>query len=84
MSVDRVPTSILSRQEAGTRGRTLIVNLPGSPKAIIDCLDAVLPALIAGSPDERYVAVSVIESTASVRLEDDARALSSAMPRWWW
>ena len=45
VSVDRVPTSILSRQEAGTRGRTLIVNLPGSPKAIIDCLDAVLPAI---------------------------------------
>ena len=45
VSVERVPTSILSRQEAGTRGRTLIVNLPGSPKAIVDCLDAVLPAI---------------------------------------
>ncbi len=45
VSVERVPTSILSRQEAGVRGRTLILNLPGSPKAIIDCLDAVLPAV---------------------------------------
>ena len=45
VSVDRVPTSILSRSEAGTRGRTLIVNLPGSPSALRDCLLAILPAI---------------------------------------
>jgi len=45
ISVDRVPTSILSRAEAGLRGRTLIVNLPGSPSALRDCLLAVLPAV---------------------------------------
>jgi molybdopterin adenylyltransferase len=45
ISVDRVPTAILSRQIAGIRGRSLIVNLPGSPKAIEDCLEAVIPAI---------------------------------------
>lgn len=39
-----VPTAILSRQTAGIRGRSLIVNLPGKPSAIADCLDAVFPA----------------------------------------
>ena len=40
-----IPTAILSRQTAGTRGSCLIVNLPGSPKAIAECLDAVMPAI---------------------------------------
>ena len=40
-----VPTAILSRQTAGIRGRSLIVNLPGQPKAIAECLDAVFPAI---------------------------------------
>lgn len=40
-----VPTAILSRQLAGTRGRSLIVNLPGKPSAIRTCLDAVFPAI---------------------------------------
>ena len=40
-----IPTAILSRQLAGTRGSTLIINLPGSPKAIAECLDAVMPAI---------------------------------------
>lgn len=40
-----VPTAILSRQMAGIRGRSLIVNLPGSPKAIDECLDVVFPAI---------------------------------------
>ncbi|GGJ35225.1 hypothetical protein GCM10011320_48790 [Neoroseomonas lacus] len=39
-----VPIAILSRQVAGTRGRSLIVNLPGKPTAIAECLDAVFPA----------------------------------------
>ncbi len=43
-SLKVVPTAILSRQTAGIRGRTLIVNLPGKPSAIADCLDAVFPA----------------------------------------
>jgi len=40
-----IPTAILSRQIAGTRGSSLIINLPGNPKAIAECLDAVLPAV---------------------------------------
>ena len=45
VSLEKVPTAILSRQTAGTRGSTLIVNLPGQPKAIAECLDAVFPAI---------------------------------------
>jgi molybdopterin adenylyltransferase len=44
-SLQFVPTAILSRQTAGTRGSTLIVNLPGKPKAIRENLEAVFPAI---------------------------------------
>lgn len=37
--------AMLSRAAAGIRGRTLIVNLPGSPKAVSECLDVILPVL---------------------------------------
>ena len=40
-----VPTAILSRQTAGIRHHSLIVNLPGKPSAIADCLGAVMPAI---------------------------------------
>jgi len=45
VSLKVVPTAILSRQLAGIRGRSLIVNLPGKPSAIRDCLLAVFPAI---------------------------------------
>lgn len=45
VSLAKVPTAILSRQTAGIRGRSLIVNLPGRPRAIAECLDAVMPAI---------------------------------------
>ena len=45
VSLEIVPTAILSRQIAGTRGNSLIVNLPGKPSAIHDCLSAVFPAI---------------------------------------
>lgn len=44
-SLKFVPTAILSRQTAGVRGKSLIVNLPGKPTAIDDCLNAVFPAI---------------------------------------
>ena len=45
VSLKYVPTAILSRQTAGLRGRSLIVNLPGKPSAIAECLEAVFPAI---------------------------------------
>ena len=45
VSLRSVPTAILSRQTAGTRGRSLIVNLPGKPSAIAECLGAVFLAI---------------------------------------
>ena len=45
ISLKFVPTAILSRQIAGIRGQSLIINLPGKPSAIDDCLNAVFPAV---------------------------------------
>ncbi|MBO6494623.1 molybdopterin adenylyltransferase [Roseivirga sp.] len=45
VSLQYVPTAILSRQTAGIRGNSLIINLPGKPKSIRECLDAVFPAV---------------------------------------
>ncbi len=45
VSLLKVPTAILSRQTAGIRNASLIINLPGQPKAIRECLDAVMPAV---------------------------------------
>ncbi|MDR2207638.1 MAG: molybdopterin adenylyltransferase [Azoarcus sp.] len=44
-SLASVPTAILSRQTAGIRGQSLIINLPGKPAAIAECLHAVFPAV---------------------------------------
>lgn len=54
-SLNVVPTAILSRQEAGLRGTSLIISLPGNPSAISDCLEAVFAAVpyaieLAGGP----------------------------------
>lgn len=55
VSVEQVPTAILSRQTAGIRGSSLIINLPGNPGAISVCLEAVIGAIpgavhLAGGP----------------------------------
>lgn len=44
-SFDIAPTSILSRAVAGVRGRSLVVNLPGSPRAVRECLAILAPAI---------------------------------------
>ncbi|MFA5060168.1 MAG: molybdopterin adenylyltransferase [Candidatus Omnitrophota bacterium] len=45
VSLKYVPTAILSRQTAGIRNKTLIINLPGKPRSIEQCLEAVFPAV---------------------------------------
>ncbi|MEL6557083.1 MAG: molybdopterin adenylyltransferase [Bacteroidota bacterium] len=45
VSLQYVPTAILSRQTAGIRKKSLILNLPGKPKSIAECLEAVFPAI---------------------------------------
>lgn len=44
-SLQLTPRAMLSRAAAGIRGKTLIVNLPGSPKAVKECLEFILPSL---------------------------------------
>ncbi len=45
VSMSKTPHAMLSRAVAGIRGRTLIINLPGSPKAVRECLEVLMPAL---------------------------------------
>jgi molybdenum cofactor synthesis domain-containing protein len=58
MSLQHTPMAMLSRGIAGVRGRTLIINLPGSPKAVKECLEYLLPVLphainlLVGGPQE--------------------------------
>jgi molybdenum cofactor synthesis domain-containing protein len=44
-SLKKTSRAMLSRAVAGTRKKTLIINLPGSPKAVRECLEVVLPVL---------------------------------------
>lgn len=69
-SLRYVPTAILSRQTAGVRGRTLIVNLPGRPKAIRENLEAVFPAI-----------PYCIDLIGGPRLETNDAAMKSFRPR---
>ncbi|TVR04601.1 MAG: molybdopterin adenylyltransferase [Spirochaetaceae bacterium] len=65
-----VPTAILSRQTAGIRGTSLIVNLPGNPSAIADCLNAVFPAI--------PYCIDLLEGPA---LDTDPELLASFRPK---
>jgi len=44
-SLEKTPMAVLSRATAGVRGKCLIINLPGSPKAVQECLEVILPAI---------------------------------------
>jgi len=44
-SLEKTPMAVLSRAVAGLRGECLIINLPGSPKAVQECLEVILPAI---------------------------------------
>ncbi len=44
-TLSQTPMAMLSRATAGVRGRCLIINLPGSPKAVRECLEVILPAI---------------------------------------
>lgn len=47
-SLEKTPMAMLSRATAGIRGKCLIINMPGSPKAVGECLDVILPAVAHG------------------------------------
>jgi molybdopterin adenylyltransferase len=70
VSLKSVPTAILSRQTAGIRGRTLIVNLPGKPAAIRECLMAVMPAI-----------PYCIDLLGGPRLETDPKTVHAFRPK---
>ena len=44
-TLKNTPMAMLSRSMAGTRGRSLIITLPGSPKAVRECLEVIMPVL---------------------------------------
>ncbi|MCU0820773.1 MAG: molybdopterin adenylyltransferase [Beijerinckiaceae bacterium] len=69
-SLREVPTAILSRQIAGTRGTCLIINLPGKPSAIRTCLDAVFAAVPYG-----------IDLIGGARLETDPARIVAFRPK---
>ncbi|MHC5067459.1 MAG: molybdopterin adenylyltransferase [Planctomycetota bacterium] len=69
-SLKYVPTAILSRQTAGIRGRGLIINLPGKPTAIRECLDAVFPAV-----------PYCIDLTGGPRLETKPEVITAFRPK---
>ncbi len=69
-SLAEVPTAILSRQIAGTRGSCLIVNLPGRPSSIRTCLDAVFAAV-----------PYCIDLIGGPRLETDPRRVTAFRPK---
>ena len=70
VSLQYVPTAILSRQTAGIRGRALIVNLPGKPSAIRQCRDAVFPAI-----------PYCLDLTCASRLESDPAVIEVVRPK---
>ena len=69
-SLEEVPTAILSRQMAATRGKSLIVNLPGKPASIAVCLDAVFAAV-----------PYCLDLIGAARIETDPAVIASFRPK---
>jgi molybdopterin adenylyltransferase len=44
-TLSKTPMAMLSRATAGVRGKCLVINLPGSPKAVDECLEVILPVI---------------------------------------
>jgi molybdopterin adenylyltransferase len=70
VSLQKVPTAILSRQTAGILKSSLIINLPGQPRAIAECLDAVFAAI-----------PYAIDLIGGPRLETDPQRLVAFRPK---
>lgn len=70
VSLKYVPTAILSRQSAGIYNKTLIINLPGKPKSIRECLDAVFPAV-----------PYCLDLIGAAYLETDAKVIQAFRPK---
>lgn len=70
VSLREVPTAILSRQGAGTRGKCLIITLPGKPSAIATCLNAVFPAV-----------PYCLDLIGAARIETNPEVLASFRPK---
>ncbi|HWL55507.1 MAG TPA: molybdopterin adenylyltransferase [Paracoccus sp. (in: a-proteobacteria)] len=68
-SLREVPTAILSRQTAGTRGKTLMITIPGKPSAIATCLDAVFAAV-----------PYCLDLTGAARIETDPARIKAFRP----
>jgi molybdenum cofactor synthesis domain-containing protein len=64
-SMKKTPRGMLSRGVSGARGKTLIINLPGSPKAVRECLEAIIPVL--------EHAIEILVGQASECATDDHR-----------
>ena len=45
-TINKTPMAMLSRAMAGTRGKALIINLPGSPRGVRECLEVISPVII--------------------------------------
>ncbi len=69
ISLQTVPTAILSRQMAAQRGACLIINLPGKPGSIAVCLDAIFPAV-----------PYCLDLIGAARIETDAAVLKAFRP----
>ncbi|CAL9000586.1 unnamed protein product [Prunus brigantina] len=86
-SLKVTPTAMLSRSAAGIRGSTLIINMPGNPNAVAECMEALLPALkhglkqIKGGKREKHPRHVPHAQSASMDVWEQSYRLASATGR---